>query len=403
MAQATSYDAARTLAALDEGATQGKLTPEAAELVRIWLTEPRYATYAPAIAEHIETGKWKELDDAFWTIIPFGTGGRRGKMYPFGSNTVNERTIGESAQGVADYIRKEFPSEKSLGCAIAYDTRHRSREFAELCAGIMAKAGFTVYFLDGYRSTPELSFTVRYKKCNCGIMVTASHNPPSDNAVKVYWETGGQILPPHDVGIIERVMNSHEINVMPFAEAVAAGKVIFCQDEVDAAFLAAIKAQALPGPRELKIIYSPLHGVGASAIMPALEADGFRDVELFGPHAQPDGDFPNVPGHVANPENSAVFDLIIARAKEIKADLVLASDPDCDRIGIGAPLTLKAGSEWATFTGNQIGVLLAEHLLESRKKAGSLSKDHYVVKTLVTTEMIRRIADAYGVQHADWA
>lgn len=399
---ATVYDPTSSLATLEAAAGQGKITPEAVELIRIWLTEPRYATYAPSIGEYIADGKWKELDDAFWTIIPFGTGGRRGKMYPFGSNAINDRTIGESAQGLADYVKEHYPPGAPLSCAIAYDTRHRSRDFAELCAGIMASAGFAVMFLDGYRSTPELSFAVRYKQCSCGIMVTASHNPPSDNAVKVYWSTGGQILPPHDIGIINRVMSTHEIHVMPFATAVKEGKIQFCQDEVDRAFVSQVKSQSLGGPRNLKIIYSPLHGVGGSAVLPALQADGFEDIELYGPHAKPDGDFPNVPGHVANPENPAVFDAIIARGKETKADLILASDPDCDRIGCAAPRTLKPGSEWGTFTGNQIGALLTDYILTARKKAGSLNRDSYVVKTLVTTEMIRRIADAYGVKtHGD--
>ena len=156
--------------------------------------------------------EWQVLDDVFWTVIPFGTGGRRGKMYPIGSNAINDRTIGESAQGLADYVKETLgPGRRPSACAIGYDTRHRSEHFARLCAEIMTAAGFTVYFLQGYRATPELSFTVRDKKCSCGIMVTASHNPPSDNAVKVYWSTGGQILPPHDKGIIERVMNTQEI------------------------------------------------------------------------------------------------------------------------------------------------------------------------------------------------
>ncbi len=210
----------------------------------------------------------------------------------------------------------QHPNEKKLACAIAYDTRHRSRHFAELCAEIMVAAGFTVYFLDGYRSTPELSFTVRFKRCHCGIMVTASHNPPCDNAVKVYWSTGGQVLPPHDAAIIKEVMECDKITRVPFDEALADGRVVYCQEEVDEAFVTAVKAQALPGPRNLKIIYSPLHGVGASAVMPVLVADGFTDVEVFEPHAKPDGDFPNVPGHVANPENPAVFDSIIVRAKK---------------------------------------------------------------------------------------
>jgi phosphoglucomutase/phosphomannomutase len=391
-------DATPALAQLAEAAAAGKLTTDAAVNIRTWLTEPRYGQYAAEVAEHIRLGKWKELDDAFWTVIPFGTGGRRGRMYPFGSNAINDRTIGESAQGVADYVKSQHPDEKNLACAIAYDTRHRSRHFAELCAGIMAAAGFTVYFLDGYRSTPELSFAVRFKKCHCGIMVTASHNPPSDNAVKVYWSTGGQVLPPHDALIIKQVMECDCIQSMPFEEAVAAGQVISCQDEVDEAFIVAVKSQALAGPRELKVIYSPLHGVGASAVMPALVADGFTDVEVFGPHAAPDGDFPNVPGHVANPENPAIFDSMIARAKEVRADLIIATDPDCDRLGCAAPLTADTTGAWATFTGNQIAALLTEYVLAGWKTAGLLTPEHYVVKTLVTTEMIRRIGEAYNVK-----
>ncbi len=386
-----------TLNQVDAAVSAGKITADAARNIKSWLIESRYAEYAPEVSRQIAAGLWKQLDDAFWTVIPFGTGGRRGKMYPIGSNAINDRTIGESAQGLADYIRSQFPGDKNLACAIAYDTRHQSRHFAELCSEIMAAAGFKVWFLDGFRSTPELSFAVRYKHCACGIMVTASHNPPTDNAVKVYWSTGGQVLPPHDAGIIDRVMNCGEIHCMPFAEALAAGKVEYCQQEVDRAFIAAVQKQAIPGPRAIKILYSPLHGVGCSAVLPALEADGFTDVEVFGPHALPDPDFTNVPGHVANPENPAVFDAIIARAQETSADLIMASDPDCDRLGCAAPLDKPSGP-WQTFTGNQIAVLLADYLLGARKQTGMLSGNRYIVKTLVTTEMVRRIADSYGVR-----
>jgi phosphomannomutase len=396
-----SFDLPKTLSSLEQAAAAKKITADSAVMIRRWLSEPRYAEYAPEVARQIAAGKWKELDDAFWTVIPFGTGGRRGKMYPIGSNAINDRTIGESAQGLADYITAQFPNQ-AHECAIAYDTRHNSRHFAELCAEIMVAAGFKVNFLDGFRSTPELSFAVRYTNSICGIMVTASHNPPSDNAVKVYWDGGVQVLPPHDKAIIDRVMNVQEIRRRPFADALAAGQILYCQQEIDAAFIAAVHAQALPGPRDLKIIYSPLHGVGASAVIPALNADGFTDVELFGPHAEPNGDFPNVPGHVANPENPRVFDSIIERAKQIGADLVLASDPDCDRLGAAAPLTNKPDAQWRPFTGNQIAALLAEYVLSARKKSGTLSPQHYVCKTLVTTEMVRRIADQYGVQtHGD--
>ncbi|MEA1950738.1 MAG: phospho-sugar mutase, partial [Planctomycetota bacterium] len=249
----SSVDTQAVLSKIEAAAAQGKLSAGAVENLRAWLTEPRYGEYAPQVAAHVEERKWQELDDAFWTIIPFGTGGRRGKMYPIGSNVINDRTIGESAQGLADYAKAHTPQGTQPACAIAYDTRHRSRHFAELSAGIMAAAGLKVWFLDGYRSTPELSFLVRYKKCTCGIMVTASHNPPSDNAVKAYWSAGEQLLPPHDRGVIDRVMSVEDIRKIPFDECLASGQVEYCQEEVDKVFLEEVVKQSRPGPRDLKI------------------------------------------------------------------------------------------------------------------------------------------------------
>src|SRR3954468_20426804 len=387
-----------TLEKVKQAVNEGKLSASAAENIRAWLTEARYAAYAGEVAAHVAAGKWQVLDDVFWTVIPFGTGGRRGKMYPIGSNAINDRTIGESAQGLADYVKETLGAGASLSCAIGHDTRHRSDHFAQLCTEIMTAAGFKVYLLKGYRATPELSFTVREKKCSCGIMVTASHNPPSDNAVKVYWSTGGQILPPHDQAIIERVMNTQEIHRADFDKMLSAGKIVPCQDEMDAKFQKAVLTQASPGPRKLKVIYSPLHGVGATAVIPVLAEDGFKSVELFGPHSKPDGDFPNVPGHVANPENPQVFDSIIVRAKEVGADVTLATDPDCDRIGCAAPLRLKNDSPWHTLTGNQLCALLADFVLENRKQTGTLSAQHFIATTLVTTQMVRRVGDSYGVR-----
>jgi phosphoglucomutase/phosphomannomutase len=216
--------------------------------------------------------------------------------------------------------------------------------------------------------------------------------------VKVYWSTGGQILPPHDKGIIDRVMNVQEIRRADFDKMRAAGKIVFCLEEIDAKFQAAVLTQATPGPRELKIIYSPLHGVGRTAVVPVLAADGFKDVEVFGPHAEPNGDFPNVPGHVANPENAPVFDSIIVRAREAGANIALATDPDCDRIGCAAPLTFAPGAPWRTLTGNQLGALLGDFVLETRRNAGQLTSQHFIVETLVTTQMVRRIGDSYGVR-----
>ena len=392
-----SFDATRALGLLEDAACAGSLSPGAVQNIREWLTEPHYEDYARQIYEHLTADRWQDLDDAFWTVIPFGTGGRRGRMYPFGSNTINDRTIGESAQGLADYVRSQR-SAGPLSCAIAYDTRHRSRHFAELCCGIMVASGFQVFFLDDYRATPELSFLVRSRSCDCGIMVTASHNPPSDNAVKVYWSTGGQVLPPHDQGIIDRVMAVQQIQATPFDEALARGNITICTAATDAAYTPRVVGESFSGPRDLRIVYSPLHGVGASAVVPVLSAAGFSDVEVYADHAEPNGDFPNVPGHVANPENPDVFETIIQRAQKTGAALVLATDPDCDRMGCAAPETTDPTGPWSTFNGNQLGALLADFVLEQRQQKGTLSSDHYLIKTRVTSEMIRRIGDSYGVR-----
>jgi phosphomannomutase len=391
----------KTQSALDSVAQaqqKGLITEGASQNIQHWLTQPRYAEYQGELWNHIQRADWKKLDDAFWTVIPFGTGGRRGRMYPIGSNAINDRTIGESAQGLADYILSLPDRPQKLSCAIAYDTRHRSRHFAELCASIMIANGFHVFFLDDYRATPQLSFAVRRFECTCGIMVTASHNPPSDNAVKVYWSTGGQVLPPHDANIIDRVMNVEKISKVDFAQALANGDVTIVTEQVDVEFEAAALEYAWPGPRNAKIVYSPLHGVGGNVVPSLLRAAGFEHVVVYGPHSQPDGDFPNVPGHVSNPENPAVFDAIVAEAKTLGADLVLATDPDCDRMGCSCPLTTSPNSPWGTINGNQLGALLTDFVLSKRKALGTIPSDGYVIKTLVTTELIRSICQAYGVR-----
>ncbi|MCA9177304.1 MAG: phospho-sugar mutase [Planctomycetales bacterium] len=387
----------RALQLLEQASQDPRLTDDAVKNIRMWLTEPRYAEYVDQILQHLEAGKIQELDDAFWTVIPFGTGGRRGRMYPIGCNAINDRTIGESAQGLATYVREALGGE-GLSCAIAYDTRHRSRHFAELCAGIMVANGFRVYFLDDYRSTPELSFLVRHRQCSCGIMVTASHNPPSDNAVKVYWSTGAQVQPPHDAAIIQKVGETQQIETASFAQAVSDGQVVLCTEDTDEAYHAAVVAERLGNSRGAKVIYSPLHGVGEHSVMACLAADGFSDIEVYERHRERSGDFPNVPDHVSNPENPAVFDEIIRHAQDVDADLVLATDPDCDRMGAAAPLTTDPSGLWSTFNGNQLGVLLCDYVLSQRAAAGTLTPDHYVVSTLVTTQMLRRVAESYGVK-----
>jgi phosphomannomutase len=390
-------DVQRYLAAIDVALAKQKISSGAVDNLKIWLTEPKYSKYVGQIAEHIEAGKWQQLDDVFWTVIPFGTGGRRGMMYPFGSNAINDRTIGESAQGLATYVKQVKP-QGPWSMAIAYDTRHRSREFAELCSGIMVANGFDVYFLNAFRSTPELSFLTRYKSCDCGIMVTASHNPPSDNAVKVYWSTGAQLIPPHDANVIRHVGEVQKIPSMNFQEAVAAGKIHLVLTEIDDALRRAEAKYSTPGPRDLKVIYSPLHGVGEFNVKSLLNEVGFEDLEIYEPHRQPSPDFPNVPGHIANPENKEVFTEIIEHAKKQRADLILATDPDADRMGAAVPLTLDPSGPWNTLNGNQLGVLLADYCLRQRQAAGSLRSTDYLITTLVTTTMINRIAESYGVK-----
>lgn len=387
----------QALEAVSDAVQARKLTAAAGDNIRLWLTDARYAAYVPQVLEHIDLQKWQILDDVFWTVIPFGTGGRRGKMYPIGCNAINERTIGESAQGLANYLRTLRPTGE-LRFAIAYDTRHRSREFAELCSSIMVANGFRVFFIEPYRSTPELSFLVRHKQCDCGIMVTASHNPPSDNAVKVYWSTGGQLVPPHDKAVIDQVMQVDQIRRADFQEAVARGQIEMVGPETDQALLKAHLEFNDDGPRDLHVIYSPLHGVGEFNVATLLAKCGFQNVEVYGPHREPSGDFPNVPGNVSNPENSAVFDAIIAHAKQSGGDLILATDPDCDRVGAATPLTWGKGSEWGTLTGNQLGALLIDFVLERMQAAGTLTPEHFTVTTLVTSLLGKRVTESYGAR-----
>jgi phosphomannomutase len=391
-----SADIQQGLVLAESAVEKGQLTSSAFDNLKIWLTEAKYAEFVPQILQHVQAQRWQQLDDVFWTVIPFGTGGRRGMMYPFGSNAINSRTIGESAQGLARYIKQVKP-EGPWSMAIAYDTRHRSREFAELCASVMVANGFKVYFLNDYRSTPELSFLVRYRNCDCGIMVTASHNPPSDNAVKVYWSSGAQLIPPHDQAVIDQVMRVEEIPTVDFQTAVQQQQIQLELTEIDDALRNAEAEYSFPGSRDIKIIYSPLHGVGEFNVRSLLQQVGFSDLEIYEPHRQPSPDFPNVPGHVSNPENSVVFNDIIERGKEVGANLILATDPDADRMGAAAPITLDPAGQWSTLNGNQLGVLLCDYVLRQMQATGRLTPRHYVITTLVTTSMIERIAESYGV------
>ncbi|MEX1228809.1 MAG: phospho-sugar mutase [Planctomycetaceae bacterium] len=383
--------------AVEQAVIDKKITESAATNLLRWLTEPQYQRYVPAISNMIEAEQFAELDRLFWEVIPFGTGGRRGMMSDFGSATINDRTIAESANGLATYF-KSFSKRETGKAVIAGDTRHRSTDFAKLTATTLAANGLTVYLFDDYRSTPELSFAVRHLGCDVGVMITASHNPPSDNGFKAYWSNGAQVLPPHDKGIIECVYQSKEIPTIEFDQAVAAGKIQMIGKDVDDAYTNAVLEQSLSSERRISAVFSPLHGVGMTAVHRVLEKAGFEQLKVYEPHKTADGNFPNVPDHLPNPERPQAFAPIIAWAEKTDVQLILASDPDADRLGA---CVRGADGKFVHLTGNRIGVLLTDYVLSKGKASGKLTPQHYVVETLVTTPLIADIARAYGVQAVD--
>ncbi len=388
---------------LAKAEASGEVSHAAAANIRRWLTEPPFASYRDRLVQDVEAGKWKTLDEAFYTVLEFGTGGRRGKMYPVGTNVLNDRTIGESARGLADYIAKKKGPDAPKTCVVARDTRHNSPEFAAVCARVLAAAGFKVYLFPEFRSTPLLSFAVRHLKCDCGIMITASHNPPADNGFKCYASTGGQVVPPDDSGIIDcvKAASDREIPEKNLDEGIKDGSIVLVGKEVDDAYIAAVVGESVAKARDIGIVYTPLHGVGETNCAAAMLADGFTRLDILASQRTPDGDFANVPNHFANPEIPATLDLSIARARETGADLVLASDPDADRLGVGLPVTGDPSGEWTTLDGNQIGVLLAAFVMEKMKEAGRLRPEDFLVTTLVSTQMTHALAKEYGVRVED--
>jgi phosphoglucomutase/phosphomannomutase len=385
------------LATLESAKSAGRITESAVTNIRRWLTEPGYAAYVPKLLPLVEAGKFEELDTLFWEVIPFGTGGRRGVMAEIGSATMNDRTVAESANGIAVYLKKV--RGKSGGRAvIACDTRSRSREFSRLTACVLAGHGLHVCLFESHRSTPELSFAVRHLKCEVGVMISASHNPPSDNGVKAYWSNGAQVLPPHDKGIIDCVYESNEIPVADFDAAISEGQIELVGADVDEAYVRTVARLSLSSARDIEALYTPLHGVGETSVYRVLEEAGFEGVEIFGPQREPDGTFPNVPNHLPNPELPAVFSPPIEQARSSGAALVLASDPDADRLGVAVR---DADGQFVHLTGNRIGVLLTDYVIRKRKAAGTLGPQHFIVETMVTTPLIAELARAYKIRSID--
>ena len=394
---AKTTDIEQVVARIDAAAAKGAISTGGAANLKNWLTKPAYRDYRDRLVDLVKREAFTELDGLFWEVIPFGTGGRRGRMADLGSATINERTIAESAHGMAVYL-KQVKGEAGGRAVIAHDTRNRSPEFARITATTFAANGLSVFLFDGHRATPALSFAVRHLACDIGVMISASHNPPSDNGFKAYWSSGAQVLPPHDQGIIDCVAKTEEIPTIDFDRAVRDGSIQMVGEEIDAAYTAAVVKQSLSEARDVRALYTPLHGVGETSVFRVLNAAHFPDVEIFELQRRPDGNFTNVPKHLPNPELASAFEPAIAHAKKTGADLVLASDPDADRLGVS--VRGKDGS-FFDLTGNQVAGLLVDYVLRKRRAQARLSPEQYVVTTLVSTPLFGTIARKHNVTAVD--
>ena len=368
------------------------------EMYEEWLNNPYFDDATKAELKAIE-GNEKEIEDRFYMDLEFGTAGLRG-VIGAGTNRMNVYTVRKATQGLANYINNVHAQEK--GVAIAYDSRHMSPEFADVAALCLAANGIKAYVFESLRPTPELSYAVRRLGCTAGINITASHNPPEYNGYKVYWEDGAQITPPHDTGImaeVKKVTDYAAVKTMDKAAAVAAGLYQVIGADIDDPYIEELKKLILHQDcidkvaGELKIVYSPLHGTGNIPVRRVLKELGFENVYVVKEQELPDGNFPTVA--YPNPESPKAFELALKLAKEVDADIVLATDPDADRLGVYCKDT-KTG-EYVTFTGNMSGMLIAEYILREKTATGTMPENPALVETIVTTDMAKAMAASYGV------
>lgn len=382
------------LESLKAAAATGKLSQDSPANIENWLSRECMKEYHDRIRELIQSESWETLDSMFWTTIPFGTGGRRGPMGELGPATINNRTIAESAHGLAAYLRKSGVTEGG-SAVVTCDTRNQSPHFARLTATTLAAHGLTVHLFAEHRATPQLSYAVRQLKCDVGVMVSASHNPPADNGFKAYWSNGAQVIAPHDQGIIAEVNEAEVIPAVDYDEAVAAGQIKIIGAEADDSYLSEVVALSQSTNRDVSAVFTPLHGVGETSIYRILQKAGFDQVQILEEQREPNGDFPNVPKHLPNPELLEVFDPALNWIKQNHhdADLVLASDPDADRLGV---MVRSQAGEFVAISGNQTGALITDYLLNKFQAAGKLTADHFVIETLVTTPLVKSIAESYG-------
>lgn len=363
------------------------------EKARLWLQAPYDSETNQAVLDMLDQNQIEELTDSFYKDLEFGTGGLRGIM-GYGTNKINKYTLGKATQGFSNYLKKTYPEEE-IRVAIAYDSRNNSREFAEIVRDVFSANDIIVYFFDELRPTPQLSFAIRYLTCQGGVMLTASHNPKEYNGYKAYGKDGGQLVAPHDKLVIEEVNEITDLNDIKFEAKAENIRVV--GKEMDEKYITQLNAlsinpEIVSAQSDLKIVYSAIHGTGATVIPETLKTWGFTNVSVVEKQAEPDGNFPTVV--YPNPEEKDAMALAIADAERLGADLVMATDPDADRVGVAVKNNEGA---YQLLNGNQIFALLAEYVLSSLKKAGKSFENSYIVKTIVTTDLVEQIARYYQV------
>ena len=365
-----------------------------------WLNDPAIDNTTKEELKKI-AGNEKEIEDRFYKELDFGTGGMRGVLGA-GSNRLNIYTIRKATQGLANYILSSDAYKHGMGVAIAHDCRRMSPEFSTEAALVLNANGIKTYTFESLRPTPLLSFAVRHLGCVSGIVVTASHNPPEYNGYKVYWSDGGQCPYPRDEAIIsevEKVTDFSMIKTMPKAEAMEKGLFNIAPPSVDDEFIKNVKAQCL-NPEiipasDIKIVFTPLHGAGNEGVQRALKETGFKNVYVVKEQEAPDGNFPTV--SYPNPEDRKAFECALKLAKEKDADLVIATDPDCDRVGVA----VKEGGDYILLTGNQTGVLLTDYMVSQMKAKGTLPSNGVIISTIVSTGMTQAITKANGLDYME--
>jgi len=335
-----------------------------------------------------------ELADAFYRNLEFGTGGLRGIM-GVGTNRMNKYTVGMATQGYANYLKKSFPGEE-VRVAIAHDSRNNSRFFAETTANVFAANGIKVYLFESLRPTPELSFAIRHFRCQGGVVCTASHNPKEYNGYKAYWTDGGQLVPPHDKNVIKEVEKIASVDDVKWSGGEK--NITLIGKEIDEAYIEMVKGlsvypDVIVKQHDLKIVYTPIHGSGIMLVPEVLKRYGFTNVHIVDEQKQPDGNFPTV-GY-PNPEEKETMSIGLAKAKALDADILLGTDPDADRVGIGIK---DNHGEWVLMNGNQTAVLAFNYMIEARKAKGVARPNDMVITTIVTTRMINKIAEKNNVK-----